>query len=103
MAGWPGGASWLNSATLFARLNFINSLTGGDATDAGPGDSDQANLGTAGQALDYYLPLLMDDNVPASARQVLLDYAGGEDALLTAAQLRDLVYIMLASPQFHLA
>ena len=45
----------------------------------------------------------MDDNVPEAGRQVLFDYVGGPDALLTRVQLRDLVYIMLASPQFHLA
>src|SRR5207244_4223756 len=33
VAGWPGGAAWLNSATMFARLNFINALTSGQAAN----------------------------------------------------------------------
>ncbi|HEY7269142.1 MAG TPA: DUF1800 domain-containing protein, partial [Dehalococcoidia bacterium] len=35
VAGWPGGSTWLNSATMFARLNFINQLTGGAAAARG--------------------------------------------------------------------
>ena len=111
VAGWPGGPSWLNSATLFARLNFIDRLTGGDGLSTQPsaslGTEPSAqvtdDLGTAGQALSYYLPLLLDDNVPEEARQILLDYVGGADASLQADQLRGLAYIILASPQFHLA
>jgi hypothetical protein len=49
------------------------------------------------------LPLLLDGNIPEEASQVLLDYAGGTDAPLTPDQLRGLAYIILASPQFHLA
>jgi hypothetical protein len=26
VAGWPGGAQWLNQGTLLARLNFLNQL-----------------------------------------------------------------------------
>ena len=111
VAGWPGGASWLNSATLFARLNFIDRLTDGDGLNTESSDRPQTepsaqvidDLGTAGQALNYYLPLLLDDNIPEEASQVLLDYAGGTGAPLTADQLRGLAYIILASPPFHLA
>ncbi len=113
VAGWPPGATWLNSATMFARLNFFNQLTGGTAAarTARPGAGGQqppqaapgASLGTPAQALDYYLPMVVDDNIPADARQVLLDYSGGADAAITAEQLRSLVYLILASPQFHLA
>jgi uncharacterized protein (DUF1800 family) len=108
VAGWPGGATWLNSATMFARLNFINQVTGG-APARQRGDRAQApangaaELGTATQALDYYLPMVLDDNIPDEARQVLVDYAGGPDAVLGPEQLRGLVYLILASPQFHLA
>ncbi len=39
----------------------------------------------------------------SDARQVLLDYAGGADTKLSPDQLRGLVYLILGSPQFHLA
>jgi uncharacterized protein (DUF1800 family) len=110
VAGWPGGQTWLNSATMFARLNFINLVTGGAAAPRGnqraapvPQQPAGANLGTAAQALDYYLPMVLDGNIPDQARQVLFDYVGGADAQLSPDQLRSLVYLILASPQFHLA
>jgi uncharacterized protein (DUF1800 family) len=124
VAGWPGGVSWLNSATMFSRLNFINQLTTFDPeTDqASPREAalrprlrqrlrDQQaasaavdeDLGTVSEALAHYLPLVLDDNVSAEARQVLVDYGGGPDAALTPETLRGLVYLMLASPQFQLS
>ena len=111
VAGWPGGAQWLNSATFFARLNFINQLTG-DAPLA-RGDQQQQpppahfalaeSLGTTSQALDYYLPLAVDGNLPREGYEVLTKYAGGSRAPLTAESLRGLVYLVLGSPQFHLS
>jgi uncharacterized protein (DUF1800 family) len=129
VAGWPGGGAWLNSATIFARLNFLNAITSGEVSSQtparrfagqqpgvrpnGPRAQQQARtqpsagpdleLGTAGQALDYFLPLVLDDNLPDDAREVLLDYAGGADANISPAQLRGLVYLVLGAPQFHLA
>lgn len=108
VAGWPGGHTWLNSATMFARLNALNFLTGGSQPVQGRRTSSQPaangqDLGTASQALSHYLPMLLDDNVPDEARQLMLDYAGGPDARLTPDRLRGLVYLILASPQFHLA
>jgi uncharacterized protein (DUF1800 family) len=107
VAGWPGGESWLNSATIFARLNLINQLTGGiepgrNARQRQERQAAGVNLGSAGEALAYYLPMVLDDNIPEEARQVLMDYAGMENGL-EMEQLRGLVYLILASPQFHLA
>jgi uncharacterized protein (DUF1800 family) len=105
VAGWPGGAAWLNSTTMFARLNFINAITGGapPARDAPPPPALPSILGTAAQALAHYLPLVLDDNLTPESRRVLVEYAGGEDAALTSDKLRGLVYLILGSPQFHLA
>jgi uncharacterized protein (DUF1800 family) len=108
VAGWPGGASWLNSSTLFSRLNFLNTITAGGATvdrRRGQPQAQQPALeaGTTAQALANYLPLVLDDNLPDEARQILTDYGGGADATLTAERLRHLVYLVLGSPQFHLA
>jgi len=59
--------------------------------------------GTTAQALANYLPLLLDDNIPDEARDVLVEYAGGSETTLTAERLRGLVYLILGAPQFHLA
>jgi uncharacterized protein (DUF1800 family) len=120
VAGWPGGTSWLNSATIFAHLNFLNTVTGGAAIAARPGQQQrpnaaarrqptptpsaaQAELGTADDALSHYLPFVVDDGLPDDARRVLVDYAGGAQAALSPERLRGLVYLVLGSPQFHLS
>jgi uncharacterized protein (DUF1800 family) len=117
VAGWPGGAVWFSSSAVLARLNFINQLTGGvplppQGFGGPPGGPTPAPtptptplpaLGTASYALGYYLPHVLDDNLPDETRQVLLDYAGGPRALLNAEGLRGLIYLILASPQFQLA
>lgn len=114
VAGWPGNGTWLNASTMFARLNFINVLTGGSAQNlprqrpnAAPAASASSttgfDTGTASQALAHFLPLALDDNIAPETRQVLLDYAGGPDVQLSAEQLRGLVYLVLGSPQFHLS
>jgi uncharacterized protein (DUF1800 family) len=110
VAGWPGGATWLNSATMFARLNFINQATGGVAADDRQERAQRreqqalaGDLGTVAQALDHYLPIACDDNLPDEARQILVDFGGGADAALTPDKLRGLVYLILGSPQFQLA
>ena len=58
---------------------------------------------TAGEAFDHYATFLLDANLPDAARQAVLDYAGGPDAALTADTQRDLVYLLLAMPQYHLS
>ena len=129
VAGWPGNEEWLNASTMFARLNFVNGITGGGpqnqqrprpnapangampanggrpANGAAPANTAPTSFdtGTASQALAHYLPMALDDNVLPETRQVLLDYAGGADVQLSAEQLRGLVYLILGSPQFHLS
>ncbi len=118
VAGWTGGKQWLNSATIYARLNFINTLTGGTPVDtvANADRLGQARrqaqqqqtmalpgFETAAVVATRYLPLLLDDNLPEEARALLLNYAGPPDAPLTSDVQRCLAYLMLASPQYHLA
>jgi uncharacterized protein (DUF1800 family) len=113
VAGWPGNDAWLNASTLFARVNFVNAITGGapqqrQRPNAAPATAPAASsgafeTGTASQALAHFLPLALDDNIAPEARQVLLDYAGGPDAQLSTEQLRGLVYLVLGSPQFQLS
>ena len=100
----------MNSATVFARLNFINQVTGGlPAPRTGPRQQQPqlsapgVALGSAGQALAHYLPFILDDNIPEESRQLLAGYAGGPETPLSSEQLRGLVYLILASPQFHLS
>lgn len=118
VAGWPAGRHWFNSTTLYARLNFINTITGGGPPERA-GNADRPNqarrqaqqqqtmvwpgLETAAAVTSRYLPLLLDDNLPDEARALLLDYPGSPDATLTPEVQRGLAYLMLASPQYHLS
>jgi hypothetical protein len=108
VAGWRGGAAWLNSATIFARLNYIDLLTGGGAAAA----TDRRRPTVAAPDLPYaspaetlaaLLPLALDDSVSEEQREVLLDFAGGPEAALSPDAARKLAYLILGSPQFHLA
>ncbi len=117
VAGWPPGAIWFSSSAMLARMNFINQITGGAALPPQgfggppgaatpvptPSPTPLAALGTASYALSYYLPYVLDDNVGEASKQVLLDFAGGPRGLLNADGLRSMVYLILASPQFHLS
>jgi hypothetical protein len=109
VAGWPGGRAWFTTSMLLARLNFLNQATGGVPAAGPPGAApsasplDGAGLASAAQVLDRYLPLVLDDNIRPEARRLLLEYAGGGAAALTPESLRDLVYLVLASPEFHLS
>jgi uncharacterized protein (DUF1800 family) len=100
VAGWPGGESWLSANMLLSRLNFLNDVIDLSAQN---GSVPMLDLGTTRDALAHFLPLALDDNLPAAARRVLIEHAGGEDAPLTPEGLRGLAYLVLASPQFQLS
>ena len=104
VAGWPGGASWLNSSTMFARLNFLNTLgaSAGQTRPAAPAPV-MPKFATAAEAFDYYAGFLLDANLPDTARQAVLEYAGGPAAALSPDTQRDLIYLLLAMPQYHLS
>ena len=104
VAGWPGNSDWLNASTMFARINFLNTVTGGAPNQRNRNATTAmvpTGLGTTKQALDHFLPLVLDDNISPEMRQLLVNYAGSADANITPEKLRGLVYLLLASPQFH--
>ena len=108
VAGWRGGAAWLNSATIFARLNYIDLLTGGAAVATADRRSPAISVpvlpyATPAETLAALLPFALDDNVSAEQRAALLDFAGGPEAALSPDATRELDYLILGSPQFHLA
>lgn len=109
VAGWPGGAAWLNTATWIARLNFANRV----ATDRqgvrlnpaiwfpdGRLPSDSAAF------VDRLGELLLDGNLGAEQRAILLDFGsepGIDPARWFDGRGRGIIYLMLALPEYHLA
>ena len=74
VAGWPGGAQWLNQGTLLARLNFLNQMVQfhSDADPmswiAGASPSD------VGSVLEHVLSLAVQDDATAEQRRSIMIY-----------------------------
>jgi uncharacterized protein (DUF1800 family) len=97
VAGWPGGASWLSSGTLFARANFVDSvLMGRRRAELAALDG----LASAEDVADTALAILVDGNVPDASRAALHAFARSvSDAPQRAAGI---AYLVLCSPEFQL-
>ena len=112
VAGWPGGAAWLNSSALLQRINLANTvatarsrpmrfnpaalLAGQDLNDL------NAVVGSLGE-------LLLGGRLREPERRLLLAFlesmnnpANGLDGEPMAEKLRSLVYLLLASPDYQL-
>lgn len=108
VAGWPGGMTWMNSSTWFARVNLINRLT---TARRGPSAFDPSavvaahGLDTSQAYVDYWADLLLDGDLPEESRAMLAQYLD-EGGGLTRENLdrrgRAIVYLMLASPEYQL-
>jgi uncharacterized protein (DUF1800 family) len=82
VAGWPGGASWINPSTLLTRWNFAARLTSarGQTGDSGELKAESLlgmktpDLGNPGGALQSILATLGDVELSPEAQQALVDY-----------------------------
>ena len=101
-AGWPGGPVWINTSTWMQRMNFLHLLVNVKPEDA----SSQPSLlqGMSGKPaeafVDTLVGLLLDGNISKGSREALLSFAGGR---LTPASARDVVYLVLGTPEYQLA
>ena len=109
VAGWAGGTSWLSTGTWLARLNAANALT----TTRGGGDA----LGNAmrilpmestGAFVNGVVDLLLDGWLSDDQRAAITDFAGSIPGGAASPSWRDtagraVVYLALASPEYHLA
>ncbi len=95
VAGWPGGAAWLNQGTILARLNFLNQLASFHAPAASMGDGANAmtpanqmastnagplswiagaNMTDPGSVTERVLSLVVHDDATAEQRRSILTY-----------------------------
>ena len=128
VAGWPGdqsSAQWMNTGTWLIRVNFINALLNGShAANGGVPGLPSANallqttitshnLHTSDAVLSYFINLLVDGQMTADRQHVLRTYltqsAGGGNTLnlaggqsLSANNLRGMLYLLMASPEYQL-
>ena len=109
VSGWDGGETWINSSTLLERLNFINTLSSGRNRSL-PFDSEKL-LGPLADSyetsLAYFNEILLDGAMYLEDRQIIAAYLSGVDKQSGAngrvEKLNSLVYLMMSSPEYHLA
>ncbi len=111
--GWDGGPAWLNAQTLLARQNLALALT--SSTDERFRGCDPAKLfdaKTDAEAVDFFLDLFLQGDVPAASRTQLLDYLKASKTAKTPGywtadeaanhRIRTLAHLMLAIPEYQL-
>jgi uncharacterized protein (DUF1800 family) len=122
VAGWPGGANWINPSTLLSRYNFATRLAfaQGQPNDGGGVDIQQllgvSGLDDPGATVANALEVLGNVRLSSSAQQVLLQYVqspltyppgfngkpnAAQQQVATDARLRGLVLLALASTDYQ--
>jgi len=82
VAGWPGGSSWINSATLLNRVNFATGL---------------ARMAGSTASLDQLLGSLVDGVVSPATHDTLTQFAHDNEGATA-----DLLALTLSTPEFQL-
>jgi uncharacterized protein (DUF1800 family) len=101
VAGWPGNRSWLNTDTIFSRLNFADRIVSNRNTDGPTYVDPGAQLSGAPDAVGAFINLLTDGFMADANRQVLQDYFSGT-ARAADAKVRGLVHLILSTPTAHM-
>ena len=112
VAGWPGGAAWINSATLLQRVNIAFTISNqfvkrGVRDPRSPVVSFLAE--TPERLVDTLAAQLLDGNLPGDERAILVQFARNLDAANGGTRRRNpervssVLYLLLASPDYQLA
>jgi uncharacterized protein (DUF1800 family) len=117
--GWDGGAAWVSTDMMMERFNFATKITQQkfDAMEGYIVPSAlvaKQGLQTPTETVNYFLNLLVDNDVPVSARNELTQYVSSDDAgkpidpnsqdeRLEDAKLRGLVHLIMTLPTYQLA
>jgi uncharacterized protein (DUF1800 family) len=117
--GWDGGAAWVSTDMMMERFNFATRVTQQkfDAIEGYIVPSAlvaKQGLQTPSETVNYFLNLLVDNDVPESTRNELTQYvlsdnagkpidANLKDERLQDAKLRGLVHLIMTLPTYQLA
>lgn len=82
VAGWPGGASWINSSTLLNRVNFATGLARKTGSMA---------------SVEQLLATFVDGTVSPTTHDTLTQFAHDNPEAAT-----DLLSLTLSTPEFQL-
>ncbi|HKW44627.1 MAG TPA: DUF1800 domain-containing protein [Candidatus Eremiobacteraceae bacterium] len=119
VAGWPGGAQWLNQSTVLARLNFVNRIINATqpAQSAGMGMSAATNwlgdvsMTDAGAVAERVLWLALQDDVTESQRSQIVSFLQTDGVGNLVAlngenideKIRGAMSLAMAMPSYQLA
>ncbi|MCC7528592.1 MAG: DUF1800 domain-containing protein [Candidatus Melainabacteria bacterium] len=115
--GWDGGEAWISSDTMMERFNFAARIctTRFDELTAKASPSQliqKHGLTNTLQLVDYFVDLLVDGDVPQTAKDKLVEYVSIdldgkkvsmiEDDRTLDAKLRGLVHLIMTLPTYQL-
>ena len=104
VAGWPGGATWINSSALLQRVNMAGAVSEARSNRLSftPTDLvDGRGLRTSAEIVDFFDDLLLGGRLDDAGRAVLTSFLDGLSSATRDQKLRNVVYLMLASPDFQ--
>ncbi|HEY5596205.1 MAG TPA: DUF1800 family protein, partial [Candidatus Bipolaricaulota bacterium] len=113
VAGWEGGTSWINTATLLVRYNAANTLSSINEPRIGAGFDANALLEGTDEDPERIVDKLLDQlgplEVSDQTRMLLIDYlTDGDlanfalDARTVESKVRGLAHLVLSLPEFQL-
>ena len=115
--GWDGGNAWISSETMMERFNFAARAVGMRFDELAATASltqivERRGLKSAPLLVDYFSSLLVDGDIPRSARQRLVEYVSCdldgnkismiEDERTLDGKLRGLVHLIMTLPTYQL-
>lgn len=114
VAGWPGGAAWINSAALLERINAANRIAAGRRGKlqfAPMALVRERGVSRIEDAAALFAGLLFGEGLREPQREAIASFLDAMGFAAAAAgrrltfeeQVRSVVYLMLASPAYQLA
>lgn len=105
--GWDGGSDWVSDTTLLNRLNFVGSVSQSKLPaqlqkdqKAPPSVLELPQGSSLTETIDRLGITFLGEKPEGALRRTMEVYAGGKN---TPEVVRGLTYLVLASPQYHLA
>jgi uncharacterized protein (DUF1800 family) len=110
--GWDGGRAWITSATLLLRCNLAGYMVNGRGVSGAkgkPGVNVQLEKiaprdlrSDAGKLCDALAFRLMNDNLRAADRERLVEFVRERGAKASDSTIRDLLHLMMSTPEYQL-
>ena len=105
--GWDGGTAWLSTTTFLVRANYLNRLITGNDPNKQPFISPlnwltQNKLTTNDQIVEYFVARLLEGDLTAAGRQVLLDWMKPTTSKTQLKRVRGLIHLLMTSPTYEL-